>query len=78
MPGVGIARGSKIEYFLSRFGLTTAGTTDALDLPRLTESVEWALTHQDEFKQRAASVRAGMLADLEHAKTLLKQTLTTP
>ena len=78
VPGVGIARGSKIEYFLSRFGLTTAGTTDNLDLPLLTESVEWALTHQDEFKQRAASVRAGMLADLEHAKTLLKQTLTTP
>ncbi len=78
VPGVGIARGSKIEYFLSRFGLTTAGTTDALDLPHLTESVEWALTHQDEFKQRAASVRAGLLADLEHAKTLLKQTLTTP
>ena len=77
VPGVGIARGSKIEYFLSRFGLTTAGTTDALDLPRLTESVEWALTHQDEFKQRASSVRAGMLADLDRAKEFLKQTLTS-
>lgn len=77
VPGVGIARGSKIEYFLSRFGLTTAGTTDALDLPRLTESVEWALTHQDEFKRRAASVRAGLLADLDRAKELLKQTLTS-
>jgi len=75
VPGVGIARGSKIEYFLSRFGLTTAGTTDALDLPRLTESVEWALAHQDEFKQRAASVRAGLLADLDRAKELLKQML---
>ena len=77
VPGVGIARGSKIEYFLSRFALMTAGTTDALDLPRLTESVEWALTHQDEFKQRAASVRAGLLADLDRAKELLKQTLTS-
>ena len=77
VPGVGIARGSKIEYFLSQFGLTTAGTTDALDLPRLTESVEWALTHQDEFKQHAASVRAGLLADLDRAKELLKQTLTS-
>jgi len=76
VPGVGIARGSKIKYFLSRFGLTTAGTTDNLDLPLLTESVEWALAHQDEFKQRAASVRAGLLADLDRAKTLLKQTLT--
>ena len=77
VPGVGIARGSKIEFFLSKFGLTTAGTTDALDLPRLTESVEWALTHQDEFKQRAASVRAGMLADFDRARELLKQTLTS-
>lgn len=77
VPGVGVARGSKIEFFLSRFGLTTAGTTDALDLPRLTESVEWALTHQNEFKQRAASVRAGLLADLNCAKELLRQTLTS-
>ena len=78
VPGVGIARGSKIENFLSRFGLTTAGTTDNLDLPRLTESVEWALTHQDEFKQRAAAVRANMLADLNRAEMLLKRTLTNP
>ena len=78
VPGVGIARGSKIEYFLSRFGLTTAGTTDALDLPRLTESVEWSLAHQDEFRQRAASVRTEMLADLDRAKALLKQALTAP
>ena len=77
VPGVGIARGSKIEYFLSRFGLTTAGSTDALDQPRLTESAEWALTHQDEFKLRAASVRAGLLADLDRAKEVLKQTLTS-
>ena len=78
VPGVGIARGSKIEYFLSRFGLTTAGTTDNLDLPRLTESVEHALTHQDEFRSHAAEVRAGLLADLEKAAALLKQTLTNP
>lgn len=78
VPGVGIARGSKIEFFLSRFGLTTAGTTDRLDLPRLTESVEWALSHQAEFKSRAASVRADMLADLDRATALLKQTLTNP
>ena len=76
VPGVGIARGSKIEYFLPRFGLTTAGTTDALDLPRLTESVEWAMAHQDEFRQRAASVRAEMLADLNRAKALLQHALT--
>ena len=78
VPGVGIARGSKIEYFLSQFGLMTAGTTDNLDLPRLTESVEWALAHQDEFKQHAASVRTGLLEDLNRAEMLLKQTLTNP
>ena len=78
VPGVGIARGSKIEYFLSRFGLTTAGTTDHLDLPILTESVEYALTHPAEFKHRAAAVRAGLLEDLNRAETLLKQTLTNP
>ena len=78
VPGVGIARGSKIEFFLSRFGLATAGTTDRLDLPRLTESVEHALTHQDEFKRKAAAVRAEMLADLDRAVSLLKQTLSNP
>ena len=78
VPGVGIARGSKIQDFLSRFGLATAGNTDDLDLPRLTESVEKALAHQDEFKRHAASVRAGMLADLGQAEALLKQTLTEP
>ena len=78
VPGVGIARGSKIEFFLSRFGLTTAGTTDDLDLSRLTESVEWALTHQAEFKRSAASVRARLLAELDRAKELLKQTLANP
>ena len=78
VPGVGIARGSKIEFFLSKFGLATAGTTDALDLPSLTESVEWALAHQDEFKHRAESVRAGMLAELSRAELLLKRTLSEP
>jgi len=77
VPGVGIARGSKIEYFLSRFGLTTAGSTDSLDLPRLTESVEHALAHQDEFKRHAATVRAGLLADLKRAESLLEQKLTS-
>ena len=78
VPGVGIARGSKIEFFLSRFGLSTAGTTDRLDLPRLTESVEYALSHQDEFKRSAAAVRAEMLSDLEKATALLKQALSSP
>jgi len=78
VPGVGIARGSKIEFFLSRFGLATAGTTDRLDLPRLTESVEHALSHQDAFKQSAAAVRAEMLSDLEKATALLKQVLSNP
>jgi len=64
-------------FFFSRFDLTTAGTPEAFDLPRLTESVEWALAHQDEFKQHAASIRAGLLADLDRAKELLKQTLTS-
>ena len=77
VPGVGIARGSKIEYFLSRFGLTTAGTTDNLDLPRLTESVERALARRDEFRRHAETVRAEMLADLDKAAALLKRTLNS-
>ena len=78
VPGVGIARGSKIEFFLSRFGLVTAGTTDRLDLPRLTESVEQALSHQAEFKRSASAVRAEMLSDLDRAAVLLKQVLSKP
>ena len=75
VPGVGIARGSKISNFISQFGLVTAGSTDQLDLPALTEAAEWALAHRDEFRLRARFVRAGLLADLDHAIGLLKQTL---
>lgn len=78
VPGVGIARGSKIEFFLSRFGLSTAGNTERLDLPRLTGSVEQALANQDEFKRNALPVRTGMLADLDRAAELLKRVLNTP
>ena len=75
VPGVGIARGSKIEFFLSRFGLTTAGTTACLDLPSLTESVEHALSHPDEFRRHASAVRAEMLSDLDRAAARLKRIL---
>ena len=75
VPGVGIARGSKISDFISQFGLVTAGSTDRLDLPAMTAAVESALTHRDEFRLRAKFVRAELLADLEHAVGLLKQTL---
>ena len=75
VPGVGIARGSKITNFISQFGLVTAGTTGQLDLPTLTAAVKSALTDRDEFRLRAKFVRAELLADLEHAIGLLKQTL---
>ena len=75
VPGVGIARGSKISDFISQFGLVTAGSTGQLDLPALTAAVESALTGRDEFRLRAKFVRAELLADLEHAVGLLKQTL---
>ena len=75
VPGVGIARGSKITNFISQFGLVTAGTTGQLDLSALTAAVESALTGRDEFRLRAKFVRAELLADLEQAIGLLKQTL---
>ena len=75
VPGVGIARGSKISDFISQFGLVTAGSTGQLDFPALTAAVESALTHREEFRLRAKFVRAELLADLEHAIGLLKQTL---
>ena len=78
VPGVGIARGSKISDFLSQFGLVTAGTTARLDLPALTAAADQALSSRDEFTRRAQAVRAGLLADLDRATGLLKQTLETP
>ena len=75
VPGVGIARGSKISDFISQFGLVTAGSTGQLDLPAMTAAVESALAHREEFRLRAKFVRAELLADLEHAVGLLKQTL---
>ena len=78
VPGVGIARGSKIADFITQFGLATAGTTDRLDLSALTAAVERALTDRDAFRGRAQAVRAGLLADLERAEALLKRTLDAP
>ena len=78
VPGVGIARGSKISDFISQFGLVTAGSTRQLDFPALAAAAESALTHRDEFRLRAKFVRAELLADLEHAIGLLKQTLESP
>jgi len=75
VPGIGIARGSKIANFISQFGLVTAGTTGQLDLSALTAAVDSALTGRDEFRLRAKFVRAELLAALEQAIGLLKQTL---
>lgn len=52
----------------------TAGTICAPDLPRLTESEDWVLTHQNELKQDAADERAGLPEDLKRAESLLNQT----
>ncbi len=74
VPGIGIARGSKISSFLDAFGLPTAGTTDSVDGTILMRETK-RLLEQKDFSVNAGCVRDSLIRQLHRAESLLISTL---
>jgi polysaccharide pyruvyl transferase WcaK-like protein len=74
-PLVGIARGSKIDNFLSALGQPSPGDVDNCDLSILKKQVEVLLADPEPFRQANAQCRDLWLARLESAEKLLQETL---
>ncbi len=76
VPGIGIARGSKIPFFLDEFGLPCAGTTDQIDFEALSKHTDYYLKANN-FREAALRRREKMLIDLEAAIKRLENALYT-
>ncbi len=74
VPCIGIARGSKIPFFLDEFGLPCTGSTEHIDFAALSEMVNYYLDLEG-FNEQARPRREKLLADLDGARFLLKQAL---
>ncbi|MEG1979217.1 MAG: hypothetical protein RR060_00760, partial [Victivallaceae bacterium] len=72
VPGIGIARGSKISTFLNKFKLPTCGSTAEIDYAGLSEYMHHYLNIGAEFAKEAAEVRGRMLIDLQNAEDKLQ------
>lgn len=81
VPLIGISRGSKVDNFLAPFGLQAVGSVESCDFTRLIAETRRLIAHREDFVETSKTVRADLLARLDHARTLLAQTLansTTP
>lgn len=74
VPCIGIARGSKIPFFLDEFELPCAGSTEDIDFVALSEMVNLYLETEG-FAEQARPRREKLLAGLDRAQLLLKQVL---
>ncbi len=72
VPGIGIARGSKISNYLNLFGLPTVGDTDNCDFGRLFEESS-RLLNDFGFAARSGGVRERLLARLEQCEARLRE-----
>lgn len=72
VPGIGIARGSKIANYLTPFGLPTIGTTDDCDFEQLFQESR-RLLEDREFAGRARQVREKLLARLAASEARLHE-----
>ena len=72
VPGIGIARGSKIANYLTPFGLPTVGTTDDCNFAQLFEESRRLLA-DGEFAGRAKMARDKLLARLTASETRLHE-----
>ncbi len=77
VPGIGIARGSKITTSLAAFGLPTCGSTEAPDYVALSKEVPRFLEGDAAFCANAAAVREAMLKRLADAEDVLRNVLSS-
>ncbi|OQA87417.1 MAG: Polysaccharide pyruvyl transferase [Lentisphaerae bacterium ADurb.Bin242] len=72
-PIVGISRGSKVDNFLSNFGLTPAGTVRNCDFNRIYENVMSFRDNAAAFRKTAAEIHQKLLNRLSSAEHLLRE-----
>lgn len=75
VPIVGIARGSKVDNFLSHFGLLPVGSVDDCEFDALKREVRRLLDEPAPYRERAEAVQVESLQRLESAKSLLANLL---
>ncbi len=78
VPIVGISRGSKVDNFLSLFGLESVGSVDACNFEGLKNEVLRLLAEAAPFREQSQSVLHDGLTRLEAAQRQLREFLNTP
>lgn len=77
VPLIGIARGSKVDNFLSPFGLKSVGDVEDCDFGLLWSESLRLLQQRDDFERKSIAVRAELLSRLEYAKDCLRSALAS-
>jgi polysaccharide pyruvyl transferase WcaK-like protein len=76
VPIVGVSRGSKVDNFLSQFGLHAAGSVDDCDFGTLRLEVLRLLDAAEAFRETSIQVRSASLARLDSAESQLAELLS--
>lgn len=77
IPIIGISRGSKVTNFTHPLGVKDVGSVQALDLLNLENEIRRLLNDKDGYKRTANKVMSGLETRLNHARSILKETLTS-
>ncbi len=75
VPMIGISRGSKVDNFLTPFGLHSVGSVEACDFDALLAETLRLLDGKPAFQERSRVVRRDLLSRLDVARTRLKSVL---
>lgn len=72
VPVIGISRGSKVDNFLTPFGLRSVGSVEACDFDALLAEALRLLDNKPAFQERSRAVRQEQLTRLDAARAQLK------
>jgi polysaccharide pyruvyl transferase WcaK-like protein len=72
VPVIGISRGSKVDNFLTPFGLRSVGSVEACDFDALLAEALRLLDNKPAFQERSRAVRHEQLTRLDAARAQLK------
>lgn len=75
VPLIGISRGSKVDNFLSPYGLKAVGSVESCDFSALMTETRRLLAGREAFTAKSREVRGQLLSRLDQARTLLAETL---
>jgi polysaccharide pyruvyl transferase WcaK-like protein len=75
IPLIGISRGSKVDNFLTPFGLEAVGSVESCDFAALVAETRRLLEDRDSFVIRSKVVRQDLINRLDGVRSLLQKTL---